>query len=205
MYVLTVDQRGSRRSGDRVAALLDLLAELPTRAPLRPVERTVGDEVQALFDDAEAVVAVALELLRLGEWSVGIGVGLVDEPLPESVRAATGQAFVHARTAVESAKSRRRPVPLAVVADDTVAAADAEAVLALIASVRERRSPAGWEVVEAVEAGETQDAVAERLGITQQAVSQRLRAAQWAEERAARPAAVRLLRRVGADGQDDEP
>jgi len=205
MYVLTVDQRGSRRSGDRVVALLDLLAELPTRAPLRPVERTVGDEVQALFDDAEAVVAVALELLRLGEWSVGIGVGLVDEPLPESVRAATGQAFVHARTAVESAKSRRRPVPLAVVADDTVAAADAEAVLALIASVRERRSPAGWEVVEAVEAGETQDAVAERLGITQQAVSQRLRAAQSAEERAARPAAVRLLRRVGADGQDDEP
>lgn len=199
MFVLTIDQRGSRREGDRVAGLL---AELGARVPagasgvVRPMERTVGDEIQTVLDDPSLVVDLALHLLRLGRWSVGIGAGPVDEPLPESTRAGSGAAFVRARAAVERAKSRARPVPLAVVAGSPDAGQGAEAVLTLLGSVVVRRSDAGWAVVDALAepgVGATQDDVARRLGITQQAVSQRLRAAMWAEEVAARPVAARLL------------
>ncbi|NKY40752.1 hypothetical protein HGA02_14810, partial [Cellulomonas septica] len=104
MFVLTIDQRGSRRHGDRVEQLLaDLAAhhEQTGVDPLRGFERTVGDEVQGVYDDPEPVVDVALHVLRLGGWTVGIGAGPVDEPLPDSPRAGSGPAFVLARTAVE--------------------------------------------------------------------------------------------------------
>ncbi len=183
--------------GDRVDALLRELAPLSGRdGVVRAFERTVGDEVQAVLRDAGLVVDVALQLLRTGGWSVGIGAGPVHEPLPASARAGSGQAFVLARTAVERAKSRTRPVALAVEGVVPERARDAESVLTLLGAVLARRSPAGWAVVDALgtlgqEA--TQDAVAAHLGVTQQAVSQRLRAAMWAEEVAARPVAARLL------------
>jgi len=55
MFVLTVDQQGSRRVGDRVDALLRELAPLAGRdGVVRAFERTVGDEVQAVLDDIGA-------------------------------------------------------------------------------------------------------------------------------------------------------
>jgi len=197
MFVLTVDQQGSRRVGDRVDALLRELAPLAGRdGVVRAFERTVGDEVQAVLDDAGLTVDVTLRLLRTESWSVGIGVGEVDEPLPASARAGSGQAFALARAAVERAKSRSRPVPLAVEGDAGDLARDAESVLTLLGAVITRRSPAGWAVIdtfEALGADATQERVAKHLGVSQQAVSQRLRAAMWAEEVAARPVAARLL------------
>jgi hypothetical protein len=191
MWVITADQRGSRVIGERVA---ELLAGLPEVAGVvRPAERTVGDEVQVVLDDARGAVDLALHVLRGGGWSVGIGAGAVDEPLPASSREASGEAFILAREAVEAAKSRNRAVALAVRGADADAAADAEAVLTLLGVVAERRSPAGWEVVDLAAADEGQAAIARRLGVTVQAVSQRLRTALWAEESAARPAAARLL------------
>ncbi|WP_291890024.1 hypothetical protein [Cellulomonas sp.] len=188
---MTIDQRGSRVHGDRVAELLALLADEPA---VRAFERTVGDEVQAVYDDEHAVVAAALRVMRTGGWSVGIGAGPVDEPLPPSPREAAGPAFVLARAAVEAAKSRSRTVPLAVRGFDDGAGRDAEAVLVLVAAVAARRSEAGWVVADAMAAGEVrQEVVASSLGVSQQAVSQRLRTALWAEEQGARRAAARLL------------
>ncbi|HEY4752245.1 MAG TPA: hypothetical protein VIH37_03100, partial [Candidatus Limnocylindrales bacterium] len=70
MWVITADQRGSRLVGERVA---ELLAGLPPVAGIvRPAERTVGDEVQAVLDDARGTVDLALHILRGGGWSVGI-------------------------------------------------------------------------------------------------------------------------------------
>lgn len=208
MLVITVDQQGSRRVGDRVDDVLERLAAWQdSRAGVvRRFERTVGDEVQCVLDDPDDAVDVALRLLRWGGWSVGIGAGPVDEPLPASARAGSGPAFVLARQAVERAKTRGRPVPLAVDGAAALDASDAEAVLTLLGVVTERRTDSGWEVVDALtRASTTQERVAESLGITQQAVSQRLRAALWAEEQAARPAAARLLRRAeGRDHQGDE-
>ncbi len=209
MLVLTIDQQGSRRVGDRVHELLGALGRhVPPTAPglVRPFERTVGDEVQVVLDDAGLAVDVALTVLRTGGWSVGVGAGPVALPLPASTRAGSGPAFVHARAAVERAKARPGPVALGVVGHDRGRAADAEAVLTLLGAVAARRTPAGWEVIDAVRdvgVGARQEDVAARLGITQQAVSQRLRTALWAEEQAARPLAARLLR--DAAGAPDGP
>ncbi|MEV7971867.1 hypothetical protein [Cellulomonas sp. NPDC089187] len=220
MFVLTLDQIGSRRSDDLLPALL---TELRVRGPLAgrapalphgghpprtpaglvlPLERTVGDEAQVVLDDPVLTLDLALHLLRIGGWSIGIGAGPVRLPLAESARASAGEAFIAAREAVEAAKSRSRTVPLAVRGVDAEAAADAEAVLSLIGAVIRRRSVAGWAVVDRVVQGERQQDVADALSITQQAVSARLAAGLWDEERAARPAAARLLGRVGGARQD---
>jgi hypothetical protein len=191
MWVITADQRGSRVVGERVA---ELLADLPSVTGIvRGAERTVGDEIQAVLDDAGGTVDLALHILRGGGWSVGIGAGAVDEPLPPSSREASGEAFVLAREAVDAAKNRHRAVPLAVRGADADAAADAEAVLTLIGATAARRTAAGWEVVDLASAGDGQAAISRRLDVSVQAVSQRLRTALWAEETAARPAAARLL------------
>lgn len=199
MFVLTVDQEGSTRHGDQVAGLLAALRPLTDSLTgvLRAFERTVGDEVQAVVDDPTTVVTLALHLLRLRGWTVGIGAGPVDEPLPASSREASGPAFVRARAAVERAKTRGSAVPLAVEAGDGVAherGQEAEAVLRILGGVVTRRTAAGWEVVDLLAPGQRrQKDVAAELGVSEQAVSQRLRTALWSEELAVRPVAARLL------------
>jgi hypothetical protein len=209
MIVLTADQRGSTRHGDRVPEGLALLAACTAgRAGLvLPFDRTVGDEVQGLLDGGPDGAALALDatlaLLRDGRWTVGLGAGAVDEPLPAASRAASGGAFVHARHAVERAKGRGSAAPVAVEADDPAAAAEVEALLRLLGAVAARRSPAGWEAVDTLAAAGgagSQKDVARALGITEQAVSQRLRAALWAEEAAVRPVVVRLLVALAGGG-----
>lgn len=199
MFVMTVDQRKSRRVGDRVDALLSELASLAgagTPGVVRTFERTVGDEVQGVLDDATLVIDLTLRILRTGAWSVGIGVGPVDLPLPATARAGSGPAFVLARQAVERAKGRGRPAPLAIDATVAQRGQDCEAVLTMLATVIDRRSDAGWAVIDAwaaLGADATQDEIAEHLDISQQAVSQRLRTALWNEEQSVRPVLARLL------------
>jgi hypothetical protein len=196
MFVMTIDQQGSRRRGDQVPGLLEnLSAHLGAMAPdavVLPFERTVGDEVQGVLAGAEAAVDLALVVQRWGGWSVGIGAGPVDTPLAPSARASSGPAFVAARDAVERARSRAVPVPVAATGADPGAAAEAEAVLQLLAAVAGRRTEAGWAAIDAVD-GRTQREAAKHLGISAQAVSQRLRTALWDEEAAVRPVVARLL------------
>ena len=206
MFVLTIDQESSRTAGDRVDDFLELLRSgVAGRedALVRPFERTVGDEVQGVTSSADLAVELALVALRTGEWQVGIGAGRVDEPVPASTRAATGEAFLHAREAVERARSRSRSVPLAVSGSDPAAARHAESVLRLIGAVAERRTSAGWAAIDALRASTEsprQEDIAAGLGITQQAVSQRLKTALWAEEIAARSLAAALLIRAEGAG-----
>ncbi|MCK0115505.1 hypothetical protein MWU57_00515 [Isoptericola sp. S6320L] len=225
MIVLTVDQKASTTRGDLVPPLLERLRGRTTAdghavpGLVLSFERTVGDEVQGLLgaDDDGARLAVELiaDLLRDGGWSVGVGVGAVDGPLPESSRAASGPAFVRARAAVEEAKGRGSSVPIAVVGppDEPAAtiAGDTQALLRLLGAVAARRSDAGWEAVDTLAehsgVDAPQRATAARLGVSEQAVSQRLRTALWAEEQAARPLAGRLLRAAdaAATAVDDRP
>ncbi|MET3974486.1 hypothetical protein ABIE39_000763 [Cellulosimicrobium sp. 4261] len=196
MYVLTVDQRGSTGRPDRVPEVLARLEEvLADRAGVVvPFDRTVGDEVQGVLDHPEVVVEVVLDLLRDGGWSVGLGVGPVDEPLPAVSREASGTAFVLAREAVEQAKSRAATAPVAVRGEPASRAAEVEALLRLLAAVADRRTAPGWEAVDALaRVGGTQKDVARALGVSEQAVSQRLRTALWPEEAAVRPVVARLL------------
>ncbi len=191
-YVLTVDQKASRRSADRVGdALRDLNAAVPT---LLAFERTAGDEFQGVLADPEQVVDVALRLVREGGWSIGVGAGPVQTPLPPRTRAGAGPAFLSARRAVDAAK--QRPFRLAVRGAVPTDAGDAQAVLSALAVVVDRRSDQAWEAIALVVAGRTQAEAATALGISRQAVGQRLAAGLWDLERELRPTATRLLTRA---------
>ncbi|MCC3277063.1 MULTISPECIES: MarR family transcriptional regulator [unclassified Arthrobacter] len=193
MFVLTIDQRNSQGSGDRVPGLLAALAELPM---VLPFERSVGDEVQGVCASAETAVDAALQVLRNGNWYVGIGVGPVHEPLPRSPREAGGPAFVAARRAVDRAKKTGdRP---AVAVEGSPGAAEAEAVLVLLGRLIAERTESEWRILQHVEPGKwgAQTGAARMLGISSQAVSKAVARAGWQEEWAARPAAAVLLRRA---------
>lgn len=195
MFALTIDQHRSRTGEDLVPALLDGLAPVPT---VLPFERTVGDEVQGLLDDADAVLAALLVVLRDGNWSVGLGIGPVETPLPDSVRAARGQALLDARAAVDRAKGAGEVRVAVVSASHPDVAADVEAVAGLIGTLLRRRTDRQWAVVDAVDAAPTQRAAAETLGVSPQNVSQALAASAIAVERAVYPVLVRLLERAEA-------
>ncbi|WP_040339612.1 hypothetical protein [Candidatus Blastococcus massiliensis] len=191
-FVLTVDQRASRRSPDRVA---DVLRRLEGTVPtLLGFERTAGDEFQGVLAEPDVVVEVVLGLLREGAWSIGVGAGPVQTPLPPSTRAGSGPAFLSARRAVDAAK--QRPARVAVRGAAPADAGDAQAVLSALAVVVERRSEQAWEAIGLVEAGRTQAEAAAELGISRQAVGQRLAAGLWELERDLRPTAARLLERA---------
>ena len=192
MFALTVDQVGSRRSADLVRSIEADRAAFQAAGVVLGPDRTAGDEFQLLVPEPAAALGVALELQRGGRWSIGIGVGRVDEPLPGAVREATGPALVAARRAIEEAKGS--PLRLAVAADhDPAGAEDVTALVRLLLEVRSRRSAEGWQVADLLAAGATQAAVAERLGVTPQAVSLRVRAAGLRSEQEALPVIVRAL------------
>ncbi|AIY03840.1 MULTISPECIES: MarR family transcriptional regulator [Arthrobacter] len=206
MYVLTIDQRGSRTHGDKVPALLAALDDIDV---ILPFERSVGDEIQGLLGEPGAVVEAAMRVLRLQEWYVGLGVGSVDLPLPASAREASGAAFVAAREAVESAKKLGDRVPVRVQSGadgdrtDGAWAAAAEAVLVLVGDVVRGRSAAEWRVLDALDAapGVAQKDIAAQLGITPQAVSKAIVRSGRLEELNGRKAAVLLLSQLVSAGR----
>ena len=195
MYVVTIDQRRSRSSADRVPELLDALAEVPCAAAF---DRTAGDEVQGLLDDPAAVRSALLIALREGDWHCGVGVGDVDdESYASGTRAGRGPAYLAAREAVEAAKSMTGSVAIRVPtkASDAAAqwAADCEAVWVLVAPLILGRTEAQWRAVHAVDRSPTQAAAAEELGIAPASVAGALKLSRIREERAAYPTLDRLL------------
>lgn len=207
MIVLTADQRGSTHADDHVPAVLQQLgAWAKGRAGLVvPFARTVGDEVQGVIagtdSGADLSVDLVLGLLRDQGWSVGIGVGPVEFPLPKESRNGRGPAFYRARDAVERAKTRARGASVAVAGMKGEVGAqranEVESLLRLLGAVRARRTPQGWEVVDVLSGLDDkpgrQKVAAQLLKVSEQAVSQRIRAALWQEEEAVRPVVVRLL------------
>lgn len=210
MYVLTIDQRGSTTDVDRVPGLIDALRSLTPD----PFERSVGDELQGVVEQAADVVDVALHALRDGHWYVGIGIGAVQLAPGGSPREGSGSGFVAARKAVELAKGAAAQVPLSVVSgsigrgrglppgarEGAMSSANAQAVLRLIGRVVQQRTAAQWRVVDrlrALEDGDvrrgSQKQVARELRISEQSVSRAVLRSGWQEEWAARPAAVMLL------------
>ncbi len=200
--VVTVDQRDSRAHRDEVPGLLDLLGRTAPDGVLRAFQRTAGDEVQGVLDDADAVVTLVGTLLRSGGWWTGLGVGPVDAPLPPDARAGRGAAFVLARDAVNRAKTV--PHRVGVVGADRYRAEHLETVLWLWAGILERRTARGWEVADALAEGLSHAQAGARLGITQSAVTQRTQAAGLVDERRARTLARDLLAEMLTSPARDE-
>ncbi len=192
MFTLTINQRDSRRDGDLVPQLLKDLRHIPARLDF---DRSVEDEVQGIVECPHQTVESALIALRSGQWYVGIGVGPVNEPLPNQIKDASGHGLVYARRAVDRLRNGKERVPVAVEGPVASLAAESEAVLRLLGHIVQHRSVAEWRVLDLLTPGVRgqQKAVAQELGISTQAVSKALARAQWVEEHAARPAAARLL------------
>lgn len=191
MFVLTVDQIASRSTPDRAEAAIDELNRRYADRLLLPADRTAGDEFQLATDDAALALSIALDLIRDGGWSVGVGQGGARRPLPPTTRAATGAAFYAARDAVTRAK--KAPLRFALEAAEHRRGADLEALVVLLLHLRERRTAGGWEVADLLAAGATQTEVAERLGLTESSISRRVAVAGLRAETAATAALVRLL------------
>lgn len=200
MFVMTIDQRHSRRSADLIDEVLETLADDESITTVRAFQRTAGDELQGVLASAAAVLAVVERLGRTGRWSIGIGVGTVRTPMPQDARAGGGPAYEHARDAVTRAK--RASGSVALTADGTVAADRVEAMLQLVVELDRRRSDSGQQAGELIGDGLTQAEAAERLGTTQQAVSQRLRRGLWQECRRVMSAAGEMMAEL--DGRDSD-
>jgi hypothetical protein len=193
VFVVTADQIDSRHGTDLVGSAVEAIgAALGGRLALAP-DRTAGDELQLLTGDPSAALDAVLLLARSGDWSIGVGVGDVDEPLPDTTRAASGGAFFRAREAVDAAKTRSDRFALIVDAGRHRRSADVEPLVLLLLQHRSRRSDEGWELADLLDAGGTQRDAAVRLGISPQAVSKRAIAAGLRADEAARTALVRLL------------
>lgn len=193
MFVIIADRNGNRPDRDPVEdALRELAARYADRLALAP-ERTAGDELQLLTDDAETALEAALMLLRDEHWRVGVGVGSVRTPLPASVREARGDAVTAARGALNAAA--KRPTRCAVRGSngngDRVG--DLGSLIDLLLSQRARWSEQSWELHDLLAAGDTQADAAERIGITPQAASKRARAAGLRLDGDVREALARLL------------
>lgn len=195
MFVITADQVDSRHRADLADEALSLVSSAAEGRLALPPDRTAGDEVQALTDEAGAALEIVLALLRTGSWRVGLGIGPVETPLPADTRAARGPAFIAARDAVESAK--RRPTRFSAAGDDGAV----QALLDLLLALRDRRTAEGWELFDLMEAGLRQQDAAGRLGITPQAASRRALAAGIRLDQAARPALTAVL--AAADAAAD--
>lgn len=192
MYALTVDQVDSRNGDDRVEETMrDLLGALDD-VVLAP-ERTAGDEFQLLTSSPETTLDALLRLTRTGGWSIGIGIGDVDEPLPTSTRAASGSAFIRARDAVERAKRSPEHFAVEIDPDRRLRWSDVEPILRQTVRLRARRSAEGWQLADLLADGATRPDAAEALGITPQAVAKRFAAADLRDEDVLHAALVRLL------------
>jgi DNA-binding transcriptional ArsR family regulator len=175
---ILLDQRQSRGGRDLVEPWLVDMGD-PALAFILPFERTAGDEMEALIGDPATLTEVALRALRTSAWWIGVGIGSVDEPLPESVRQSQGPAFVLARQAIQEAKARRERVRLLADGRD---AGDLEAALLLMGVLFSRRHVPGSPVNRLRKSGLTIVQIADQLGITKQAVSQQLRVTRTEEQ-----------------------
>ena len=207
MFIITADQIGSRSDIDRAASLQRALEQRYGKDLLLPIDQTAGDEVQAITAHAHTALALVLDTVRTGQWSVGLGVGSVRTPLPKAVRKASGPAFVAARNAVVRAKKSdtRFALEATDAASAPLRAVELEPLIDMLLLLRARRSPGGWEAVELLEQGWAQNEIASRLEISESAVSQRVQAAQWRVEEAASPALIRLLDELDRASTSTQP
>ena len=203
MFALTVDQVDSRHGEDLVTEILADRDGWQARGAVRGPDRTAGDEFQLLIPDAAAALDAALRLTREGRWSVGIGVGEVETPLPPTTGEARGTALIAARAAVEAAK--HAPRRFAVAAADEAGASGVSALIGLLLETRARRTPEGWEVADLMAEGLTQVRIAARLAVTPQAISLRARAAAVRLELEALPALAAALGALEAGPDAERP
>lgn len=167
MYVMTIDQQGSRDGADEVPEVLNSLARVDTH---RDFERTIGDEVQGVLDSPEQVTLAVRLLAAQTGWHVGIGIGSVETPLPNSTAEGRGEAFYAARRGVEAAKGAPAHLVVDAASDHS---ALAESALRLMIWTFENIRSASRRYIEyrLDHPDSTQNDIATHFDVSQQAVS----------------------------------
>lgn len=198
MLVITADQIHSREDTDRAGSALEALNRRFGEQLTLPVDRNAGDEIQVIAPNGSVALEIILSLARDGHWSIGLGSGAIRTPLPRATREASGTAFIAARNAIVRAK--KRSTRFAVEEDGDAptdragsTAADAEALIDLLLTLRSRRTTEGWELFDGIVSGLNQSEVARTLGISAQAVSSRAKIAGIRIELASYTALARVL------------
>ena len=179
--VVTLDQRRSRDAEDRVSEWSDALNDAHAARLRLPFVRSAGDELQAVVGEAGALADIVADSVADRGWWLGVGVGAIDR-LGETARDSQGPAFWHARQAVEAAKKRSHPQPVAVVGEPEDAAAALGDALTALAFLTLRRTAEQRESVELLHGGMKNKDIAAHLGVSPAAISQRLRGAGAEEE-----------------------
>jgi DNA-binding CsgD family transcriptional regulator len=174
--VLTLDQRGSRGTPDRVAEWSDRLNQAHAGQLRLPFVRSAGDELQGVLGDADALADIVAESVDDRAWWLGVGVGPVDR-FGDTARDSQGPAFWHARQAVEAAKTRSHPQPVAVVGEPEDEAAALGDALTALAFLTLRRTPEQRESIRLLRGGMKNKDIAAHLEVSPAAISQRLRGA----------------------------
>ncbi len=176
MFVLTVDQVGSREAADAVPHLERARG---IEAAVLRFDRTAGDEAQAVFDAADPAIECLLALASSGEWHCGLGQGTIEPPWPKTAREGRGSAYINARAAVEDAK-RPGAHHVGFTADSDLGAGVRSGLRAIV-TMWSKRGAKAREAYDLAVTGMTQADMARRLGISQQAVSGRLSASMYRE------------------------
>jgi hypothetical protein len=199
LAAVLLDQRRSRARPDLVGAWLEEMAADASLQFVLPSERTAGDEVEALIGEAQTLATVTLRALEDSEWWVGIGIGDVESPLPSSVRASRGPAFLLARRALkETKRGRFGGIRVLAMNRDTT---NLEAALLLMKALFDGRvrTPKARAVAALRTTGLNQAQIAASVGTSTQNVSRQLRAARWIEERAGQGLVLGLARSLLQD------
>ena len=157
---------------------------------LRPFQRTVGDEVQAVLDDADAAVrdgrhaAARRRLVGRARGRRRSTSRSPPTPAPAAARPTCTPATPSPAPSPRRTASRvgARRLPCRAAGDRALAVGRASSNAA---------PTAGWEVVDALDEGLSHAEAGRRLGISQSAVSQRAQAAGLVDERRARRLAGR--------------
>jgi SatD family protein len=194
LAVLNIDQRKSRKAPENRADewAADLNANFKDEL-IRPFVPTLGDEIQGVTGTPRTIVEILLGGVKENAWWLGVGIGNVETPLPQTAARSRGPAFYNAREAVEAAK--RSHHGFAVRADNSRLATDIQTVLELLAFLIRRRGhdPMRWRAVEMAREGKSTVQIGRAFEISQQAASKRLRNAGFYEEVQGRELAEHLL------------
>lgn len=202
MFVLTIDQKASRQSEDRVPWLLHQFQRFPT---LTPFQRSAGDEVQGVLDDPQSVVEVLVLLMHDRGWHCGLGIGpgsFLNQSVPVAAEG-TGEAFYIARDAVEQSKKQKQAIVLNASAE-SLNVLLARTLLHTLQIIYNARTPRQQEVIAAYKNFGRMDMVAQELGVSASAISQSLAASHYDFEQQVLQQLEELLTQIHRDVLENE-
>lgn len=171
------DRRGTQR---KLVQLVETLNAEFGKDLAAPFMITLGDEIQGLLREPARfppVISTIHSVFRPESITVGVGLGGVATELTQRVTEMDGPAFVSARKAVETGKSKKLEVVVA--SDSPQVDTILNTIYGFIGGVQSRWKQKQWERVNLYRKYRSMEKVAGDAGVTKQAISLDLRFTLW--------------------------